>query len=230
MARVGYRQSAEHVRKRMATRIATLRAKPWIVSAEWLRTKYVIERLDCVRVGALIERDPKTVWTWIRRYGIPTRGRGGKTLPHAFKKGGLNLFAGRRHTAETKARLRAIALADGRVPFDPKIGPPMRGKRGAETVNWKGGVTPERQAFYTSDEWKSACRSVWTRANATCERCGVHHNTPGRRGTFHVHHIVSFMVRELRATPSNLILLCAACHRFVHSRKNITREFLATEK
>jgi predicted HNH restriction endonuclease len=46
------------------------------------------------------------------------------------------------------------------------------------------------------------------------------------RGTFHIHHVVSFMVRELRAEPDNLVLLCKKCHLFVHSRKNKTSEFI----
>jgi len=43
---------------------------------------------------------------------------------------------------------------------------------------------------------------------------------------FHVHHIVSFAVRELRAAVSNLALLCEDCHRFVHSNANTACEFL----
>lgn len=222
----GYRQTPEHIRKRISARVRTQLAKPRGVSKEWLRAKYEVERLDCVKIGALVGRDPKTVWAWLKHYGIPTRRRGGLTSPHAFRKGHTSLFTGRKHSAETRQRLREIALADGRVPFDPKVGPPFRGKRGAETPNWKGGVTPERQAFYASDEWRSACKIVWARAKARCERCGIDHNTADRRGTFNVHHIVSFMVRELRATESNLALLCRPCHFFVHSRDNVDRAFI----
>lgn len=193
---------------------------------EWLYQKYIVERLDCVQIAAIVGRNPKQVWHWIRDYGIPTRPRGGNTSPHAFKKGGPNLFAGRRHSLETREKLRAIALADGRVPFNPAIGPPYRGKRGSDTSNWKGGITPDRQAFYASDEWKRACRAVWARANARCEKCNIDHNDVLNRGTFHVHHVVSFAVKEFRAVLNNLVLLCRSCHRFVHSRANIERQFL----
>jgi predicted HNH restriction endonuclease len=47
---------------------------------------------------------------------------------------------------------------------------------------------------------------------------------------FHVHHIVSFQVAELRAVVSNLALLCAACHRWVHSAANVDRAFLPDEE
>lgn len=102
---------------------------------------------------------------------------------------------------------------------------PMWSRRGELNPNWKGGVTPERQAFYVSDEWKAACRVVWRRDKATCQRCGLYRaDRPDM--PFHIHHIVSFAIAELRATPSNLVLLCEACHQFVHSRRNVAREHL----
>lgn len=98
----------------------------------------------------------------------------------------------------------------------------MYGRRGAEVHNWKGGCTPERQAFYTSREWAMACVEVWRRDDAKCKRCGIDHE----KRKIHVHHIVSFAVSELRAEPSNLVLLCVKCHRFVHSKRNNAGEFL----
>lgn len=98
----------------------------------------------------------------------------------------------------------------------------MYGKRGAEVPNWKGGCTPDRQAFYTSHEWATACAEVWRRDNAKCQRCGIDES----ERQLHVHHIVSFAVLELRAVPSNLVLLCVKCHHFVHSKRNVASEFL----
>ncbi len=37
---------------------------------------------------------------------------------------------------------------------------------------------------------------------------------------------MSFQVRELRTVLTNLVLLCADCHRWVHSNANTDREFL----
>lgn len=102
---------------------------------------------------------------------------------------------------------------------------PMWNKRGEMNPRWLGGVTPERQAFYTSDEWKKACSTVWKRDNATCQRCKIH-KSDSPDMPFHIHHIVSFSDKELRAEASNLILLCESCHLFVHSNKNISRELL----
>jgi len=222
----GYKQTEEHVRRQMASRAArAVDRKP--VTREWLATKYVTEGLDCVRIAALVRRDPKSVWSWLRAFGIPTRPRGASTeaLRAHYRTHGAS-FAGRTHSPETCQRLRLLSLADGRLPWGKHNPPYWRGRGGASHPSWKGGLTPERQALYATSAWIDAVKSVWARADARCERCHVHHNTRNRRGTFHVHHVVSFSVRELRATVSNLVLLCRECHHFIHSRGNTAREFL----
>ncbi len=102
---------------------------------------------------------------------------------------------------------------------------PMWNRRGELNPRWLGGVTPERQAFYTSDEWKAACSAVWNRDRATCQRCKVNRRD-SMDAPFHIHHIESFANRELRAEVSNLVLLCETCHHFVHSKANTDREHL----
>ena len=102
---------------------------------------------------------------------------------------------------------------------------PMWNKRGELNPNWKGGITPERQAFYQSQEWKDACSFVWKRDGAKCQRCGLRRDEQPDM-PFHIHHVVSFAVPELRAANDNLVLLCEVCHQFVHSRKNKNGDFL----
>jgi len=99
----------------------------------------------------------------------------------------------------------------------------MYGKTGNENPNWRGGITPERQALYSSREWSTAVKKVWKRDKATCQRCNAH-RASGK--DFHIHHIVSFEVELLRSEPSNLVLLCKECHNFVHSRENTEKEFI----
>ena len=226
----GYRQTVLHVRRRTWSRLATLAQKPKPVSRRWLVSRYITQRLNCEQIGAMLGRDPKTIWTWLKYYGIPTRPRGAASSPGTFRKGQVNPFSGRHHTLATREKLRMIALADGRVPYDPAVGSYMKGRTGAASTNWRGGISPERQAFYASEEWRAACKAVWARADARCERCKVHHNTAPRRGTFHVHHIIGFAVHGLRAEPSNLALLCKSCHLFVHSKLNAECEFLGKER
>lgn len=96
----------------------------------------------------------------------------------------------------------------------------MYGVTGDKNPNWKGGITGERQAFYSSIEWKQAAQQVWKRDRATCQRCG------DKSGDCHIHHIVSFAVKELRMELSNLVLLCKECHHWVHSKENINVDWI----
>lgn len=101
---------------------------------------------------------------------------------------------------------------------------PMHGRFGEDNPRWKGGCTPDRQALYSSREWIKASSFVWKRDGGTCQRCGI----KKRKGySFHIHHIVPFSESEdLRSETSNLILLCADCHFWIHSKENTEKEFI----
>lgn len=197
---------------------AQRRAKP--VTREWLVEHYIDKRMDCTQIAKIVKRDSKRVWEWLQDFGIPTRPRGVD-----WKK---NLSAGRepgfKHTEEFKKRLSEIAKAQGRVPFDPKVGPRNRGKKGPETNNWKGGATPERQAFYHSAEWVSAAKQVRKRDNMQCQHCGLTWSGSGMQ--FDIHHIVPFPYKPLRAAVDNLVLLCEKCHYWIHSNENTEKKFI----
>ena len=104
---------------------------------------------------------------------------------------------------------------------------PMYGKRGKLHPNWRGGSTPERQAFYSSYIWRKTSKDIWKRDNYTCQLCRKKKSDVKIK--FHIHHIVSFIVKKLRYEMTNLVLLCEICHRFVHSRKNLKSVFLQKE-
>ena len=191
---------------------------------EWLISEYHEKRKSANQIAREVGRDTKRVWEWIRDYGIETRPRG-TDYGNLFIKGQESAFKGMIHTEETKENLKKISLKDGRVPF-LKDGKHWLQHDDAVHPNWKGGVTPDRQAVYSSEEWVDAVKEVWARDNATCQRCTKKHNTKEARGTFHIHHIVSFMVKPLRTEPSNLILLCRPCHLWVHSNKNENNHFI----
>lgn len=103
---------------------------------------------------------------------------------------------------------------------------PMWNKKGELNPNWKGGVTPERQAFYASNDWKEACKSVWKRDCASCRRWGIRKEY-SQDLPFHIHHLKSFAESsESRTDTNNLILVCEVCHHWIHSKQNKNREFL----
>lgn len=99
----------------------------------------------------------------------------------------------------------------------------MYGKRGAQVPSWKGGVTPKRQALYSSDDWKRAARQVGARDKGICRRCG---KGPLGRWDSHIHHVIPFGIESCRADPDNLVTLCRDCHLFIHSNANVDREFI----
>ena len=220
------------------------------VDKAWLEQKYLVEGLGTYAIGKIVQRNPKQVWHWLRGYGIPLRERewdiSGDTQPyHDMEWLRREYVDEMRSSGEIAAQ---FGVSDGAILFFlNKFGiesrgmadvraikhwgasgedNPMFGKRGEESSNWKGGATPDRQAFYSSIEWKKASRIVWKRDDGTCQRCGTR-KTGKRNGEMHIHHIVSFQVEALRHEPSNLLLLCADCHRWVHSKDNHLDQYIS---
>ena len=192
------------------------RAKP--VSREWLEQKYVVEGLDCTQIAKLVGRDSKRVWEWLRNFGIPTRSRGCNA--HQLPKGREPGF---KLSAEAREKIRQARIRDGHVPYLKNGKHWLKGVTGSGHPSWKGGITPERQAFYATKEWASARCAVYKRDKRTCQRCG---KVKMKGDPFDIHHIVSFECVELRAVVSNLVLLCEGCHYWVHSKANEKGEFV----
>jgi hypothetical protein len=220
------------------------------VSREWLYQKYITEELGTYQIGQLVHRDAKRVYDWLIDFGIPIRERKWKiTITDDNSKLYHNrnwlyeqYVTNQRSMSEiaieqecTCANIRFFLkkfsitrcnISEARfVKHWGSSGPKnsMYGRVGDRSPSWKGGITPERQKFYESDEWKVVSQEIWIRDKGTCQRCQVKRKSKDR--AFHIHHIVSFAVPELRAEPTNLVLLCPKCHRFVHSRKNVNKEF-----
>lgn len=222
-------------------------AKP--VTREWLYQKYVVEQLGTTQIAKLVNRHPTRVHDWLVNEGIPTRKKWHGNIPERRKhhdaewlateygKGRTLAEIGeechvtantilnymRRYGIATQSTIERRVLRGTLSRLSGEANP-MYGKRGAEVPSWKGGCTPERQAFYSSEEWARACSLVWKRDAATCQKCGQVKTDEAQE--YHIHHIVSFSHKELRAEPSNLVLLCAKCHRWVHSKRNMERLFL----
>lgn len=185
----------------------------------WLEDQYHAKRKSANQIAREIGRDPKRVWEWIKDYGMETRPRG-TDYGQGFQAGMESPFKGMTHSDEAKEKIRQARLLDGHVPY-MKDGKHWLHHDGAVSPNWKGGVTPERQALYSSEAWTDAVKAVWERDQAKCQRCGKNHNDDGNRGTFHIHHIKSFADHPmLRSDAENLILLCKPCHLWVHSKAN----------
>lgn len=200
-------------------------AKP--VSKEWLIEHYVSKGMNCSQIAVLVGRDPKSVWNWLKDFGIETRKRG-KTDNWKYSIGVPRVLTedGRRKLSEAAQAARA---RDGRVPYLKNGVHHLKGKRGAETTNWKGGITPERQLFYTTEEWKRCAGKVWRRDNGQCRRCGLDARGMKRNEKarmFALHHIDGFKIKKRRADSTNIVLLCRVCHLWIHSKANKKGVFL----
>lgn len=204
------------------------RARP--VSTDDLRRMYIDQGMSAPEIASVCGRHPKRVWQWLIDDGIPTRPRGHDESLRF--QAGHKIGIGRIQSEQTRAKIRQARVNDGsKGLFKPNGDHVLKGRRGKDHPSWRGGGTPERQAFYASDEWKAACRDVWHRADARCDRCGLNHRLVNRaQMAFHVHHVASFsLYPSLRSDPANLNLLCAPCHRWVHSRANTESLFLHSE-
>jgi hypothetical protein len=104
----------------------------------------------------------------------------------------------------------------------------MHGRTGKRNPNWKGGISPERQSVYSSQEWAHTVSTVWERDLAECQRCRCAVGRGITQG--HIHHRLGFADEASRTNPDALVLLCRDCHRWVHSRKNKDGEFLGDKE
>jgi len=185
--------------------------------------------MNATQIGKIVGRDPKSVWTWLKHAGIKTRARGFGVPSQLFTKGMKNHMKGRSHSVQSRLKISQSNMGKPKIPNGEKHH--WAGVIGSLHPSWKGGLTPERQSFYGSKEWKAACVAVWHRADAKCERCGLDSRSiPTKDRNFHIHHIVSFQVRKLRAEVTNLMLACAPCHKFIHSKLNVNNEFIKRVK
>lgn len=191
---------------------------------EWLINQYFDLNKDLPLIGKEIGKDAKTIWNWANGYGLELNKRGHNYRKNLVMDG--STFLGKKHKPETKEKIRQARIKDGHVPYLRNGEHWLKSVPTKKHPNYKGGLSPERQSFYSSIEWVNVVKEVWKRDNAYCQKCGKHHNSEKNRGNFHIHHIVSFQVRELRCELSNLILLCKECHWWVHSKKNTKKQFI----
>ena len=90
---------------------------------------------------------------------------------------------------------------------------PMYGKRGVLNPNWRGGLTPLRQAIYAKSEWRELSRAVRKR-DKVCRLCGSAERTE-------IHHIDPFSQAPLLVLDiGNAILLCKRCHGKMRGKEN----------
>lgn len=98
-----------------------------------------------------------------------------------------NPFYGKKHTKETKNKMRGYreSVCGKNNPF------------------WKGG-----SITYYGPDWRKQQRLTRQRANDKCERCGKKQNNR----KLDVHHLTPYRISK-NNNLNNLIALCVKCHR-----------------
>ena len=146
--------------------------------------------------------------------------------PKGFQKGHkLQKWKGRKHTEETKQKMR-----EARLKNNPMHNPAVVAKRsatlkkngtfaGENSNNWRGGITPEHIKIRNSKEMREWRELVFNRDDYTCQHCLAKCGN-GEDVYLHAHHIKVFSVfHELRFDIDNGITLCKQCHYKVHSNE-----------
>ncbi len=102
---------------------------------------------------------------------------------------------------------------------------PMYGRTDALNPRYVDGSAPERQRMYVRAEGRSFLSRIYRRDGFKCVRCLAAKSGPR---SLHVHHIKPWAGNNaLRFDETNVVALCRACHHWVHSKANVSREYLA---
>lgn len=157
----------------------------------------------------------KTSWN----KGLKGYGRWSKWHP----TGEANPFYGKKHSEETKAKMKAAKVGKKRQPLSEetkrKISIANRGKKPTQTGenhwNWKGGISEAdlqtRVAFRSNMQ-----RTILLRDNYTCQVCDQY------GGYLQIDHIKPWAeYPELRFNEDNCRTLCMACHYYVTFKRKI---------
>ena len=137
----------------------------------------------------------------------------GKSRSEATKKKLSEFHTGKVVSVETKEKMSLAHKGKNKGKDNPMFG--------KQSPNWKGGTTPERQKLYGTTEWKELVRFIFERDMYTCKRCGCVNKI------LHAHHLKGWAeCSEDRRNIGNLITVCKECHRWIHSKKNIKRDFI----
>lgn len=220
----GYKQDPEWVKKRIASRLATLRIKgfPRVKhtaenrkkQSEYLKNKLATDPIHKANLLAACKRKRKPLLEY-RRKQISECFKGKKLSDEHKKK--LSIVRARNHKENPNYGMRG-------KPH------PMRGKRSPNTAgknhyNWKGGKTKENHKIYISPEYNEWRRKIFKCDGYRCKDCGV--NSPGLQA----HHILPVQYfPEFIYELWNGVILCRFHHGRIHNLYRQYNLFTLVEK
>lgn len=109
--------------------------------------------------------------------------------------------------------IRGEASHSFQRPCKPETRIKLKSRRGADTPNWKGGVSTANQLARKVAEYAEWRKAVFVRDDYTCQFCGAR-SAAGKRVRICADHIKRFAdYPELRYDVNNGRTLCEDCHR-----------------
>ena len=188
---------------------------------------YADRGLSTYEIGRMVGRNPKNVYEKLREFGIPTRPRG-LNLSLSGRDNFVRAYMAQHGHHPHLGRALSPEARENMSRAAPKERPWLRGHRngmhgrtGALNPRYVDGSSPHRQRVYVSAAWKTVRLAVLARDERRCRRCRS-------RTKIVLHHLRPWAGNPaLRLEVSNIVVLCGSCHRWVHSRKNVRREWLA---
>lgn len=203
---------------------------------EWLRSKYVDDRMTSGKIADECGVERCTIVRWLNRLDIETRDvsdydQQELTAPareahrEKYGEGGYLAMRWEEHTDEELERVRKAApLAAAARETNG-----MRGLTGCDHPTWRGGYH-HRGAMMKmlpgESFWHQRKRAL-DRDGHTCQMCGA--TADGLDGVMHVHHIVPVLAGGTNDLE-NLISLCASCHQTAeHHTKSLFPRPLADD-
>jgi thymidylate synthase (FAD) len=159
--------------------------------ADWLNRQYNVEARRIADIAQDCGVSYQTIRKWLREHGIQ-HARGGRSKK-PWNRGRRYRLGSRVVTGEWRAANREA-------------------RAGQASNFWKGGVSSDRESI---GRWTSQTASrVHARFGWTCQLCHK------RTSDLECHHIVPVWADPTRARDeSNLVSLCAACHRGIQGRE-----------
>jgi len=151
--------------------------------------------------------------------------------PYIVAKGEDNPFYGKKHSKETKEKMRMAKLGKPHFQSEEtkiKIGLGNKGRKGIsgeKHYNWKGGITPLNRKLRTSAMWRLWREAIFLRDNFTCQnpKCEFCENIMGVN--LHPHHIKSLaLYPELAFKVENGITYCEEYHLKTGLHRNMQVE------
>lgn len=145
--------------------------------------------------------------------GIQTAWNKGKELTEGHKKNISKSSMGKQVWNKGLKGGQVAWNKGSHINFNPNGGFKKGQMKGENNINWKGGITPQREQMRKRQEvvtWRKEC---FKRDNYTCKKTGV------RTGGLCVHHINNFAeYPELQTDINNGVTLSKTAHKEFHDK------------